>query len=163
MTDVAPGADAQIAPTPAEAGARLETLLADRSFADRLLKGDGPAVTEFRSLMERKSEASGDHLTDVIQGTAKAPDFQLTVDGELNTRAIMDGAAALREFGVSDGAIRELLENKPVTRAEWDALQHFRRSKLGDQEWSKKLLAGDYQARKELALMGIISVCGYSE
>ena len=135
-----------------------------RGYA-RMLAGNGPEASEFRSLMEAKSgpPTGEDRIAQIINGSIERPSFETVSDGELSIQNQISSAAWLKEAGISEGAIREVLEGRRCTRAEYDAAKQLGASRMKNAEWVKKLLAGDHDARRELLLLGIIKTAGYEE
>jgi hypothetical protein len=150
---------AAIPATPAEAGARLDSLLATPEWASQLTSGSGPHVREFSDLMAAKSGT--DRLGQIIAGTAEVPMIETVTAGQLSTYNQMLSAADLREIGVSDSAIRQLFEGKPVSRVEHDAVKALKADRLSDKEWRAKYLANDRAAVRDMALMNTVIVGGF--
>lgn len=144
--------------TAAEAAARLDILSADAAWSAKVLAGHGPAVREFQDLVAKKS--GGDKLDQIIAGTAEVPPFETVMGGELSTHNQMLTAGDLRDVGLSDGAIRQVFENKPVSRAEYDAVKRLHGDRLKDADWTKKLLGGDKVAHRDLLLMQVVLNAG---
>lgn len=141
--------------TAADAARRLEILSKDKAWADRLFAGDVAANKEFKEL--NALAASGDDTADLIAGTATLQQpFETTIDGQLPRRVVADVVSSLRELGLSDGSIGEALNGGKFTSAELAAVKVFRNSRHGDPDWCKRLLAGDYAARREHVLLSII-------
>lgn len=166
MTEAA-GADLGVTqPSAVEAAAKLSELMADKAWAAKLLSGDGPQVKEFAQLMAAKSGSAGegDRLDQIIAGTIADPaPFETVTNGQLTTRNQITSAEALRDLGVSPGAIRQVFEAKPSSRADYDAVRNLKADRLGDQDWIKRYLAGDRTAVRDMALMNIVLVGGYKE
>jgi hypothetical protein len=156
-------------PTPSEATVLLDARLTNPEFAAKLLAGSGPEVQEFHRLMALKSsdapvaENGGDRLDRIIAGTEPAPPFETVVNGELTTRNQIATAQVLRDLGLSNGVIRQAFEGKPVSADEYNAVKNLRTARMSDKVWTAKLLAGDFEAKRELALMNIVMVAGYKE
>lgn len=150
--------------TPEQAGAKLAELSAKPEWAGKLIsKADGGAEKrEFATLMAAKSGGSSS-LDKIIAGTAEAPLVDLVTDGKLSVRNQMISAEGLREMGVGDDAIRQVFESKPVSKAEHDAAVTLRADCLANPEFTKKLLAGDRVAARNLALMNIVIIGGFRE
>ena len=144
--------------TPAEASARLDTLAKNSDWASGVLTGSGPHVREFQELVAKKS--GGDKLDQILTGTIEPPLFETVMPGELSTRNVMTSVADLREIGLEDATIRQVVEGKPVSRAEHDAVKALKADRLSDKEWRAKFLAGDRAAVRDMALMNIVIVGG---
>ncbi len=151
--------------TPADATTRLDSLLTDNAWVGRLLAGNGPEASEFRQLMTAKAgpPTGEDRIAQIINGSIEPPPFETLFDGELSTRDQASSAAWLKEAGVSEAAVREVLEGRRCTRAEYDAAKQFGASRMKNAEWVKRLLAGDHDAQREMILLSIIKTAGYEE
>jgi hypothetical protein len=133
--------------------ARLNTLAAAEGWRTRLLAGDVATMREFRAANE--AAAGVDQIGDALAG--RVPDgLVVTMPGELAPAKMAATVNALREVGVRDAAIREALESRPITREVRDLALQRRDQRMSDPEWRKKALAGDLEARRELALLGIL-------
>jgi hypothetical protein len=153
-------------PSAAEAAARLDVLTANPEWTAKMLGGSGPQVKEFQELVAAKMAApAGDRIDKIINGTIERTGFEVaTEEGQqISTQDQVQSAAWLREAGISDGAIREVLEGRQFTREEYEASKRLSASRYGNADWVSKLLAGDHDARRELILMNIIKVNGYAE
>jgi hypothetical protein len=107
------------------------------------------------------AKAGTDRLGQIIAGTAEVPMIETVTAGQLSTYNQMLSAADLREIGVSDSAIRQLFEGKPVSRAEHDAVKALKADRLSDKEWRAKYLANDRAAVRDMALMNTVIVGGF--
>jgi hypothetical protein len=139
-------------PTPpanaAEASARLDALIADKDRGAKLLAGD-PAITkEFHDLTKMVAEG-GDHVDRAMAGVL--PDVP---DSDLKTMA--GTADMLRTLGIEPEAIRQTLENREVTLAEFDATKAWLARSMKDQFWVKSYLENDPAAAKQMMLASII-------
>ncbi|MGC1324251.1 MAG: hypothetical protein WA850_00760 [Xanthobacteraceae bacterium] len=145
---------------PADAAAKLDSLIANPEFRTKLLASGAAETRQFHELMAAKS--GSDKLDQVIAGTAEVPLVDLVTDGQLSTYNQMIAAADLRGIGVSDTAIRQVFEKKPVSRAEWDAVKGIKADRLADKEWRAKYMANDRVAVRDMALMNIVIVGGHT-
>lgn len=145
-----------IAPsTAADARRRLDALTTDAAWGKRFLAGNMAARSEFADLSARV--ASGDHIVDALAGTAPPQqEFETTVDGALPRRVVAEVVADMRENGISDGAIEQALRGTKVTRVEFEATRQLQRIKHSDPIWTKNLLSGGVQEKREHMLMSII-------
>jgi hypothetical protein len=159
MTDnLSGGGGADLAGTPTD---RLNALKADPKWTQNLLAGGGAQVRELHEVLTAK--AGGDAIGQIIDGTAKLPEFETLTNGELSTYKQMVAAAHLREIGVPDNSIRQLLEGKPVSKAEYAAVAKLKADRMGDAEFVKKWLAGDRQAHIEMTQIGIVLAGGFKD
>ena len=138
-----------------DARARLDVLSRDKGWADRLFNGDVRTRKEFDDLLG--VAAGGDDVGDAIAGIVEEPPiFQTTQGGELPARHVQQTIEALREAGLNDGTIEQAIKLPPVTRADAAMTRAFQSKRHGDAEWVARLLAGDYEAKREFTLMSII-------
>ena len=124
-----------------------------------MLTGSGPHVREFQELVAKKS--GGDKLDQILTGTIEPPLFETVMPGELSTRNVMTSVADLREIGLEDATIRQVVEGSPVAKAEYDAVKRLHADRLSNQESISKLLKGAAAERRELTLMQTVLAGGY--
>jgi hypothetical protein len=144
--------------------AKLDQLMSNPEFRQSYLAGNGPQVREAHALMEAKiaDTAGADaRLDQIVAGTAIVEIGETTTRGEISTWNAMQTAGWLRDIGLSDPQIKQALAGKPVPRAEYDAIKTLRSDREGNKEWAAKYLAGDAQARREMACMNMVIANGY--
>ncbi len=146
--------------TPAEAAARLAELSSNAEWSKNLLNGNGPETRQFNELIAKKAEV--DKTDQLLSGTLSTEPFAMNEAG-ISPRNAVESVGWLREAGVSDGAIREVFDGKPASRADYDAVARLRAELLGNAEWVKKLLSGDHEAKRQLTLMSIVRSNGFKE
>jgi hypothetical protein len=129
--------------TPAEAQARIDALTKDREWSAKFLAGDPRARKDFEELTAKASEKADP------ANPSDAP-FQTTMNGELPPRAVASWISGMRELGVPDGAITEVLEGKQFTAEQVATAQHWKARQLRDPIWCAAYLAGDLQAVREM-------------
>jgi hypothetical protein len=155
MAEAAPAA-APAAPeipgTPTEAATRLAERRADRSWGEKLISQDASTVAEFHALAKKASE--GNDLDLMILAAPDMPD--LNIDGTLSPKKIAGEIGSLRESGLSDDVIKELLTGRTSTVAEVDAVKRFKAMRHSSKEWVDRYLAGDHDARRESMLMSMV-------
>ncbi len=140
--------------TPAQARALLAQRSADPDFLRELEAGNADTKKEFARLTELIAQA--DPAADAIAGIDPQDIVNTTIEGEISQRATLSATADLRDAGIPDGAIEELLTGRPVSAAEVKFTKKFQAMRHGDPKWVERLLSGDYEARRELTLMTII-------
>lgn len=144
-----------LAPTTAtDARRRLDALSGDKAWGKLFLSGDMTARREFADLSAMV--AAGDDVADAIDGKAPPPQFETTFGGEQPRRVVNEVIADMREAGLSDAAIGEAIRGDPISKQEVEQVRQMQRMRLGDPDWCKRLLAGDYAARREHILMSIV-------
>jgi hypothetical protein len=62
----------------------------------------------------------------------------------------------LREAGIPDDVIKQVLTDAPVSRFEHAAVEQLQRERMNTPEWRAKLMAGDFQTKREATLMSIV-------
>jgi hypothetical protein len=149
-----PAAPAAPAPptTPGEAASRLATLRADKAWGEKLLGKDAATLTEFHTLS--KLVASGSDIDRVMSGEPGLPD--LGIDGKLSLAKVAGEIPSLRESGLSDDVIKELLSGRESTPQELDAVKRFKAMRHSSKDWVDRYLKGDHEAVRESRLMSIV-------
>lgn len=151
MTDV-PANTAPPAPpsTPAEAATRLDQLRADPKWTSALLAGGPEHAKVFHELHDLVAKGDG-----VDQAMSPVLPDGIIQDGK---QVEMRGTASmLREMGIRDEITRDVLAGThAVTRAEYDMTVAWKRDRMADPEWTKRLLAGGAEERRKLTLANII-------
>jgi hypothetical protein len=150
----------------AQATARLAELKAQPEWNAKLVSmTDGYAEKkEFKALMEASSKDAakgGDRLDKIIAGTAEIPIAETTVAGQISTFNTMQTAADLREVGLTDPQIKQVLSGEQVSKAEYEKIRILRIDRMGNKEFTTKLFAGDAQTRREFVLMNTVMANGY--
>jgi hypothetical protein len=135
--------------SPAEARARLDGLTKDREWSARFLKGDPKAREDFKALTAKASEENDP------TNPVDAP-FQTTANGELPPRAVAQWVSGMRELGVPDGAITEVLEGKTFTPLQVATAEHWKARQMRDPSFCAAYLAGDVQAMREMLVANAI-------
>jgi hypothetical protein len=132
-------------PTPSEAAAKLSALTADGAWTAKLLSADPATVKEFNGLSRQAVSADAD----LAMAAGVDP-------GSTEAARIAADLPALRESGLSDGVIKELLAGRESTPAEVDAARRFQNMRHSDESWVARLLKGEHEAVRESRLMSII-------
>ncbi|MEH2570258.1 hypothetical protein [Bradyrhizobium sp. AZCC 2289] len=144
--------------TPAEAATRLDQLQADAGWRDKFLSGNGAHVAEFHSLTELV--AKGDHIDAALAGLRLGDGMFQSSDHLTNIGV----AESLRDIGIRDEIIRDVLAGThQVTKAEYRATEIWKADRMADSEWTKKYLAGDREAKRQMTLADIIISGGIRE
>jgi hypothetical protein len=132
----------------AEASARLATLTNDKAWGDKLLASDPATTKEFHDLTKMVAEG-GDHIDRAMAGAL--PDVP---DSDLKTMA--GTADMLRTLGIEPEVIRQTLENREITLAEFEATKAWLSRTSKDQFFLKAYLEGDPDAARQIMLASII-------
>jgi hypothetical protein len=162
----AAGLDAPSSPAAASAKAALDRFTADPGIAERLLRGDAAVSRQFAELSRAAADSDGhDVLADALTGahTRSGQLIETTFGKQLTSRGTMAAIDGLREVGISDGAIAEAFSGLSVeTGRPYDAAtvaraRALRAVRMGDREWTSRLMAGGLAEKRELMLMNIIT------
>lgn len=148
--------------TPADAASQLERRVTDSDFRSRWLSGSGPHVQEANALIARKL-SGGDRLDQIIAGTAEVSPFEATTGGELSTYNQMQAAGWLKDLGISDTAIREAFEGKPVPREQYDWVMNLKADLESNPEFLKRYFKGEREAVRKMMLCNIVKTCGFQQ
>ncbi len=86
----------------------------------------------FTSLTEMAASAT-DRLDNVLAGKAEPQQFEITRRVHpLSTRDLQSGVEDLRERGIDDDVIREIMSDRVASKAEHDEVKEFQRKRIGD-------------------------------
>ncbi|HEU5018145.1 MAG TPA: hypothetical protein VFT69_09245 [Pseudolabrys sp.] len=150
--------------TPEEAAARLAELQQDPAWVDKLLAGSDPKVaSQFQTLTEMQASKPAGRFESAMAGSEGRP-FEMTDEEHpLTTRQLGGGIKGLREAGLNDDTIRELFSGRKAGKDEYRAVENFMNKLKGDQDWVRRLLAGDHEAKRQLTLGSIVLAAGMAE
>jgi hypothetical protein len=153
MTAAYRGTAPSATPTDAAgARARLADLAANPKWTSDYLNGNADARKDFDSLT--KLIATGSDVDMAIAGVL--PEAHVDFGPGVSLRDQAAAVPVLRKMGIGDDAIRQLLEDKPVSRREYQLAEQWRDEHLTNAEWTKKWLAGDAAAAREMTLCSIV-------
>jgi predicted transcriptional regulator len=142
--------------TPTEAQARLDALTKNKDWGDKLTAGDVTTRREFTSLTEMAAKAEH-RLDNVLAGKVEPELMELTsAEHPLSTRNLASVVESFREMGLSDGTIKQAIEGGTVSKEEHGQAKQAMALLMSDAEWSKRLLSGDWSAKRDLQLLSII-------
>jgi hypothetical protein len=144
LTLVTPGAPA----TPVAAAAKLKELEMNREWGERLARGDDATRREFEQLTSLA--ASGDPLDAIMKGIApNTVEIDETGGGKVRARDMVTAVADMREKGIPDRMIREVLSDVKPTLEQHQMGKENQRRRFADAEWVERLKAGDPLAAAE--------------
>jgi hypothetical protein len=144
LTLVTPGAPT----TPVAAAAKLKELEINREWGDRLQRGDAETNAEFKRLTELA--ASGDPIDSIMEGIVpNTVELDETNGGKARARDMVTAAADMRERGIPDQMIREVLSDVRPTLEQHQMGKENQRRRFADAEWVERLKAGDPLAAAE--------------
>jgi hypothetical protein len=135
-----------------EARTRLDALKANPDWSTKFLSGDVTARDEYDSL--NKLIATADPVDLAMSGTV--PDGHVD-SGRIPLRDQAAAVVSLRDIGISEDAIRQVLSDQNVDPREIVLAERWKKQHMGDAAWVSKLMAGDIDARRELTLANIIT------
>jgi hypothetical protein len=134
--------------TAAEARVQLNALVANKAWGQKYLNGDVEARRQFDELTTKI--AADDPLESVMAGVQPNT---IDVDETGGARArFVDQIAAvadLRERGIPDQAIRDLLSDLRPTREQHEMAKRFNARNFNNPEWVQRLLDGDPRANQD--------------
>jgi hypothetical protein len=140
-----------------EALARRAALERDPEFLARLQRGDVASTEEFTKLNTMIAEGASPvdmAMAGLIPsghlGETTTPENPTTV----RTMALM--AETYREWGLNEACVMEALEGAKHPPHIYREAMNRRAERMGDPEWTKRLLAGDFAANKEFVLLSSI-------
>jgi hypothetical protein len=134
--------------TPESAQARLGELTGDKAWGAKLTSGDTATLAEFNT------------LTNMITGGGTAPTAQELaarserINNDGFTREFIRGVR--EQVDVRDEVLAQVIGGEKVTKAEFDAAKAWQARHLADNAWTKRLLDGDADAKRELFLCSVI-------
>jgi hypothetical protein len=142
--------------TPEGAQARLSELItANKEFGAKLLSGDSSARAEFNSLAT--TIAGGGTAPTAEELAARAE----RVNSDRFTQEFIRGVR--EQVDVRDAVLSQVIGGEKVTKAEFDAAKAWQARHLADNAWTKRLLDGDADAKRELFLCSVILSSGIKE
>jgi hypothetical protein len=125
----------------------------DKSWGDKVLSQDAAALKEFHELSQMASQADAVDL--IMSGQAESLP-NTGHNGQPSLAATAREIPALREAGISDGAIRELLEGRESTADELSAVRKFQAMRHSDRSWVDRYLKGEFDAVREARLIASV-------
>jgi hypothetical protein len=132
----------------------LAALTKDPAFRSKLLAGDDASTKEFNALTAMTAEDAGP-VDMAIAGIL--PSGIETVSGnQLTVRQMAGAADAMRSWGLNEDCIREAIVGAKISPAVYRAALTRRSERLGDKEWTERLLAGGFAENKEYVLLSSV-------
>jgi hypothetical protein len=136
----------------AGARARLAELAANPKWTSDYLNGNTAARQEFEAVT--KLIATGSDVDMAIAGLLPEAHVDFGPGAPLRDQAA--AVPFLRHLGIGDEAIKQLLSDQPVSRREYQLAEQWRNSHMKNAEWTKRWLAGDHDAAREMTLCSIV-------
>jgi hypothetical protein len=128
-----------------EAHTRLEAFRNDPAKGAKLFAGDAATVAEFNKLTEAVASASPTDLA--IAGIL--PPNHVDAESAMPLRDQIAAVDDLRQSGFLDDEIRDVMDNKPISKLEHLLTQERWRERMGDKEWRTRLADRDYATVRE--------------
>jgi hypothetical protein len=76
---------------------------------------------------------------------------------------MMSGAEALREIGLSEAVVSQVLQDQPEERVFHELAFQRKRDRLSDPDWTARFLSGGAAEKREMSLINIILSGGIKE
>jgi len=127
--------------------ARLDAFYSDPEKRQKLEAGDGATRREFDALAQAAAEA--DPTAAVMAGVLpEVPSSDLREMSEL--------ASYLRDLGMSESLVKETISNQETTQEIRDAAVNWEKQHLSNEEFVKRYLNGDIEARRLMTACAIV-------
>jgi hypothetical protein len=125
-------------------------LIKDREFGAKLLSGDAAANKEFGELQAKADSVDpADQVAVALSGDiGDLPDS--------STKEMAAAAGMLREIGVRESIIEEVLRGHMVTEQELKLTEAWRSRQMKNPAFVRSFLSGDPEARHLMTLSAII-------
>jgi hypothetical protein len=158
---------AQAPAPPAEIKSAADAVVAraalskDPAFVQKYMTGDAGARRQMAALNALLAGADESLLA---RSGASPPEGYVKEPGvTAGWREMAAGAGALRELGISEAAIAQVLQDQPEARVFHDMARQRKAERMGDADWLKRYLTGEFAERKEMTLINIILSGGVKE
>ena len=148
----------------AGARARLDHLInRDPEFRAQYASGNVEAVHTFNRLNEQV--AAEPAVDRALAGVRLMPhETQALPSGDIaGINDMADGANLLREAGLPEQAIKEILTDRPFTSAQHAEAKLDLARRMADPEWRRLLMSGDLLARQQLTVCSAILASGVED
>jgi hypothetical protein len=145
--------------TAVEAQARLGALQSTREWTDKLMAGDRAVYQEWHGLHARvnRGDDQGDakaSLADRVSAAMSAAAGVEIPSGD--ARMMHETAEHLRGIGIREEVIEQTLSGHEVTQTEFNLVKLWKDRAMRDQEFTKKYMSGDPDARQKMTLANIV-------
>jgi hypothetical protein len=142
--------------TASEAQAVLDARIADKSYGARLFNGEAAAKKEFHDLTAKIAAGGDDTVAVAMAGNPIGmPTSEM--------HAMAHAAAMFRDLGIRDAVTEQFLRGEQVTAAEYEAVQNWKTTAMGDLDFVKRYLSGDIKAAQQMTYADIVLVNGVKE
>jgi hypothetical protein len=128
-----------------EAHTKLEAFRNDPAKGAKLMAGDAATVAEFNELTTAVAASS----TTELAMAGLLPINHVDVESAMPLQDQITAVDDLRQSGFLDEEIRDVLDNKPISKLEHLLTQERWRERMGDRQWRAKLADRDYATTRE--------------
>jgi hypothetical protein len=143
--------------TATEARVALDARAADKDgWAKRFDAGGITEKREWEQLTAMIAGGGDDTVTVAMTGN---PVYMPTTD----LHQMAHTAGWFRELGIRDEVTSEFLRGEKVTVQEYEAVSNWKKIQMGNEEWVKKYLSGDVEARQKMMIANTVLVNGAKE
>jgi hypothetical protein len=145
----------------ASARAALDEKFANKAWVEKFYGGDDAARRSFGVLTARIA-GYGDGPTEAGNAFLAAPEDDdpgvATTSGPhgMTARRLQEHVANLFASGLDERSVDQIMKGKPVSVAEYRAALALRDKFRRDQDFQRRLFAGDHEARKQFTLLSAI-------
>jgi len=140
---------------------RRSEMLADKAIGKKLMEGDAALRAEMSTLNKviAGADDTAGRLVNAMAGTPAAGIEHLNEENPLTTSELYQAVKGLRETGLTDAVIKDVVLGTPISREQHDAFEVFKKRCLSDREWVKRFRSGDMDARRDFNLFsaGVIA------
>jgi hypothetical protein len=122
---------------------------------------------ELQAFTERAKVALG--ITKSADGEKAPPETPITTVVQMGSvpnaqgPALEKGIAALREAGLDEPVLEQVINDRQVTAAEHQMVADWKASRMKDQGFVAKLLSGDVDANRQMLLANVTLSSGIKE
>jgi hypothetical protein len=131
-----------------EARAALDSRKADPEWGAKIFAGDADANRELRELTAKAAGSDESVVAAVMSGE---PGRMPTTE----THIMAGTAGMLREVGIHEEIIKQVLKGHEVTEQEYKLVEAWKARHMKDPEFVKRFLNGDVEAREKMTLANI--------
>jgi hypothetical protein len=128
-----------------EAHTKLEAFRNDPAKGAKLMAGDSATMAEFNELTSAVAASS----TTELAMAGLLPINHVDVESAMPLQDQITAVDDLRQSGFLDDEIRDVLDNKPISKLEHLLTQERWRERMGDKEWRAELADKDYATTRE--------------
>jgi hypothetical protein len=132
-----------------EARTALDSRMADPSWGAKVFAGDPDANRELRELTSKAAGSDDSTIAVAMSGKpGEMPDTE--------TRIMQGAAGMLREIGIKEGIIEQVLQGHKVTAEEYRLTEAWKARHMKDPVFVKAYLSGETEPREKMTLANII-------